>query len=313
MLASSESLLLNFDMRTSYAVWLQIMADAAIVQELAPNFQDPTGVTVADPAWASGFTLLLERYTRWYGDLRLAQALYPQAMAYLMHQNAYAEPLPPKAGVSQQPLLQASYPGSYYGDWLAPGTDAAHVSNLANAFFHIRTTAAVLSLAQLTGHQADVPALQANLTAMKAAYGAFFFNSTAGAFIDPYVPAKSKTGADNGPLSFQTAQVLPLYLGVGTAAQRQQAATNLAHDVSVTQGGHVSTGVIGLGYLGPMLHAYGMADSALDALATETVPSLGYMALQDGSLWEQFDADGSFSRNHQMFSSAIAFDHEVSV
>lgn len=311
MLASSETVLLNFDMRAAYNLWLQILGDAGPVMEIAPTFMDATGMSIADPAWGGGFPVLLERYTRWYGDARLAAELYPQAMAYLHHINSYAEPLPPKAGVPPTPILTTSYPGSYYGDWLAPGPLPTHISNIGNGFMHIRVTAAMLSLAQLLNHTADIPVLQTNLTALRTAYGAFFFNDTAGMFVDPFLPATAKTGLTNGPLSLQTAQALPLYLGVAAPAQQQSAATAMANDVMRAQAGHLSTGVMGLGFLARTLQDYGFPDTALTTMSAEDPPSLGYMALQDGSLWEQFDSSGSFSRNHQMFSSAVAYQHEV--
>lgn len=263
----------------------------------------------SDPAWGSGLPLLLQRYSRVYGDVDFAAELYDNAMSYLLHLNAYAKPWPLPSGTST-PLLQAiSYPGSRYGDWCAVGDDCTHVSNLQNSFYHISTVDALYDLAVLLNQTADIKELSANRTAMCQAFQAAYYNATIGAYDDPLRPAKSPgTGQDNSPFSVQTAQSIALKLRCGTDDELQRAADYLANDVQ-SRNNSLSTGVTGCKYLLRALSDFGYGDLALALAADDRMPSLGYMALQSGSVWEQWGVDGTW--NHIMFGGLLAWQHEV--
>jgi alpha-L-rhamnosidase len=85
----------------------------------------------------------------------------------------------------------------------------------------------------------------------------------------------------------------------------------LAHDVTVTRGGNVYVGILGIRYVFPVLTSAGFGDAAY-TIATQTdYPSYGFWADSLGwtSLGENWEAS-SRSRNHHMFGSIAQWFYE---
>ena len=223
-----------------------------------------------------------------------------------------------------------SYPGTRYGDWCAPlpaggipagaGISARHTSNLINGFFWIKQLRIMATTAGTLGKADDAAMWTRMATKGEASYSKLYFDPANGLFRD----VECKAGASNtGPchntavdseLSVQTAQALPLFLGLpaDSAADRKRAGDAMANDVRTgTFPGRTTTGLVGTKYVLSALVNAGHADVALQVATATEYPSWGRMlppsvhprGLGEGTLWEQFGGDlhhGSGSRNHIM-------------
>ena len=368
--AAAETLLYNFDMSAAYPKWLGDIAhgtqcnyhadrsscsgeedpfcrtggDSAIVPEQAPLLF--TGALdrcsgPGDPAWSSGYVALVDWVHRYYNDTVVLRQHYANADAYMQHLLQYVNTTASAGGSS---LLDLSYPGTRYGDWVSAAgpvgssLEARHTSNLINAFFWLKQLRIMHAAAETLGKPDDA-ATWANLAdAGAASFNALYFSSSEGLYKDndcPNTTVGSPVGAagggpkaitititappcrsdqKDGYLSVQTAQSLPLYLGLPTTeAETKRVGDALAKDVRTgTYPGRTTTGLVGTKFVLSALVATGHADVALTIATAMEYPSWGRMlpasvhplGAGEGTMWEQWVGDihhGSGSRNHIMF------------
>jgi len=104
------------------------------------------------------------------------------------------------------------------------------------------------------------------------------------AFVAAYVRADGYIAGDT-----QTGYALALHMDLVPAALRPVAAARLVEAIE-QKGGHLSTGIVGLAYLCPVLTDTGHADVAYRLLTKTTFPSWGY-AIEHGTttIWERWD------------------------
>jgi alpha-L-rhamnosidase len=121
------------------------------------------------------------------------------------------------------------------------------------------------------------------------------------AFNDKYLNVKTTSYANNTV----TANVLPLAFGMVPENLKEKVFQNMVHEVQVTKGGHISTGVIGTQFLMRTLTDFGRGDLAFKLASNKTYPSWGYM-VENGAttiweLWNGNTADPTMnSQNHVM-------------
>ena len=106
----------------------------------------------------------------------------------------------------------------------------------------------------------------------------------------------------------QTEQSMPLYLGIVPAALKSKVFDHLVHDIEVTNGGHTTSGIIGIKCALEVLSAAGRTDVALRMLARTDYPSYGFMITHPDepatTIWELgTPTPGMNSRNHIMFGT----------
>ena len=122
-----------------------------------------------------------------------------------------------------------------------------------------------------------------------------FFNTTSGVYMS----------------GLQTEQVLPLYVGVVPDEVRDSVVSYLVDDIQITNGGHTTSGIVGIKYAMEALSAHDRGDVALDLALQTTYPSWGYMINSRyepaTTVWEKWESDIAGpemnSRNHHMFGS----------
>lgn len=179
-----------------------------------------------------------------------------------------------------------------YGDWCVPPeapslihakdparlTDGTLIATAYDAYF----CKLMADFAPLAGAASDT----VRWNAMRA--------QTVAAFNRAYRPHAAAT---------VTADLLPLVFGISGDAAAARA--DLFHHIEVTDNGHISTGVIGTGWLMDGLTRLGRPDLAYRIADNRDYPGWGYMVEQGATstweLWNGNTADPSMnSRNHVM-------------
>jgi len=124
-------------------------------------------------------------------------------------------------------------------------------------------------------------------------------------FVDTYI---SKDSGKVG-IGTQSTQAHGLYFGLVPSELKAAAFNYLVNDITISQSGHLSTGIFGTKYLLEVLGQNGRADLAYDIITKEGFP--GWMHMIDNgatSLWEHWGySDNTFSHNHPMFGTVTEF------
>jgi len=175
------------------------------------------------------------------------------------------------------------------GDWYDIGPGEPGVSKLTTEgvtasaiYFQDLTTLA--RIAVLTGHSQDAAAYTREAKTVESAFNRKFFN-----------PATSLY--DRGS---QTAQAMPLALGLVPAGHEAAVLANLVAAIRVTNN-HVTAGDVGFHYLVRALTDHDRSDVLFDMLSRTDPPSYGaQVAAGVTSLTEAWDANPADSQNHFM-------------
>jgi hypothetical protein len=102
----------------------------------------------------------------------------------------------------------------------------------------------------------------------------------------------------------QTANAMPLYLGLVPEQDRASVLENLVADIHAHKD-HVTAGDIGFHYVVAALSRYGRSDVLYDMLMRTDSPSYGYQLSKGATtLTEAWDADPTSSQNHFMLGHA---------
>lgn len=114
-------------------------------------------------------------------------------------------------------------------------------------------------------------------------------------------PAVKKRYATLYSSSSQTANLLPLYLGITPEKNVNEVLATLVQDLEVTRAWHINTGVVGLKFIFDVLIEYGYEDLAFHLITQTTFPSFGYQILKENAttLWERWE----FLSNDKCFNS----------
>lgn len=114
-------------------------------------------------------------------------------------------------------------------------------------------------------------------------------------------PAVKKRYATLYSSSSQTANLLPLYMGITPEENVEEVLATLVQDLEVTRAWHINTGVVGLKFMFDVLIQYGYEDLAYRLMTQTTFPSFGYQILKENAttLWERWE----FLSNDKCFNS----------
>ena len=283
----APSMLYDFDFAGLYAATARNIADAqkrdgaqaGMVPTIAPEyvvFDSKYDVFNDSPEWGSAAVL-----APWYEYVRTGNKAFLAAQYDVMQK--YVAYLGTRAhdGIVDYGL----------GDWYDIGPGDPGFSKLTTAgvtgtaiFYQdlkvMEETAALLGKKDAS----DDYARQAE--SVKAAFNAKFFDAARGRY-------------DKGS---QTAQAMPLALGMVPAGQRSAVLDALVADIRAHQN-HTTSGEVGYHYEVEALLNSGRSDVLLDMLERTDAPSYGYILGQGAtSLTEGWD--GSHSQDHFMLGSA---------
>jgi alpha-L-rhamnosidase len=211
------------------------------------------------PAWSDAGIIVPWTLWRRYGDRRLLERHWPameRYMDYLLRHNP--------------DLLWTARRGNDYGDWLSVGEQTPR-EVLATAYWAY--DALLMSeMADELGRRDRAEHYGRLRTGICAAFNAAYVGD------DAYIEGDT-----------QTVYVLALHMGLLHEKARPRAAERLVESIR-RNGGHLTTGFVGVGLLCPTLSEAGYGDVAHELLTKDTFPSWGY-SIRHGAttIWERWD------------------------
>jgi alpha-L-rhamnosidase len=225
----ASGLMFNNDLRGLYAATAQNIADAqkpdGMVPTIAPQytmFGPKYAIFDDSPEWGSASILAAWAAYRFYGDAGELEREYPAMQRYI----AYLE------GKAQNGIVAYGL-----GDWYDIGPGGPGVSKLTTlgvtgTLMLYEDAVDMGKIALLLGHEDDANRYGVLAEREKAAFNARFWNEKAGYY-------------DKGS---QTANAMPLAVGVVPAEHRQQVLEHVVADIHA-HNDHVTTGEVGYPYM----------------------------------------------------------------
>ena len=294
--ATSEALMMNYDMATFYAKVVRDEQDSALPDGMLTDTAPYVGIQYCGVAWAMSHPLLQRQLYRYYGNKQLIEEQYATSRRWL-------------------DLVTKQYPDHIVKDGLNDheGLDPAPSPVMVTPLY-AASADTVGELAQILGHDAEATQVQQLAADIRKTY--------AEKFVDPRT-GRVGTGT-------QGSQAFALYHDVVPAAQREAAMATLLANIHDAHHDHLTTGIFGTKYLLDVLSREGHSDVANTLVSQKTFPGWGWM-LENGAttLWEHWQgSDNTYSQNHPMFGSvsqwliqwvggiqpaddAVGFDHIV--
>ena len=281
----APGLLYNSDLRGLFDATAHNIADEqrgdGMVPTTAPQyvvFPSNGGVFNDSPEWGSTTILAPWWQYRFYGETAQLAANYAVMQRYIAYLQSKAQD-----GIVNYGL----------GDWYdigpgAPGFEKNTSLGVTGTIMLLDDAMAMQQIALLLGHGDDAARYAALVAAEKAAFNRRFWNEHAGYY-------------DTGS---QTANAMPLALGVVPAERREAVLAHLVADIHAHQD-HVTTGEVGYPYLLRALTAAGRDDVVLAMLLRTDPPSYGsQLAAGATALTEAWDANPKSSQDHFMLGGA---------
>ncbi len=268
----------NADVAAFFTKWMVDVEDAQSAAGGFPNVA-PRLTSLADgaPAWADAGVIVPWTIYRRYGDTTIVRRHYA-AMTRYMDYLLQANP----------GYLRIGRLNNNFGDWLSIKADTP--SDLLATAYWAYDAQRMAEMATALGEAADAARYHTLFDRIKTAFNA--------AYVDGEGHVAGRT---------QTAYVLALHMDLLSADLRPLAAAHLVDDIE-QHGGHLSTGIVGVGYLCPVLTETGHLDVAYRLLTNETFPSWGY-SIREGAttIWERWDG---YTREHGFQTPAMnSFNH----
>ena len=271
IVATSEALLMNYDMHGFYRKTARDFADSARPDGMFTDTAPFVGINYCGVGWAMVHPLLVSQLYRYHGDRRLMEEQYEAARRWLL-------------------LVAEQNPGGVVRDGLGDHESLAPkaVPPMVTPLYYQSATM-LADMAKVLGRTEDVARFQELSERIKSAYQ--------GEFLDV------KTGVA-GP-GTQTAQAFALYSGLVPDAVRPLAVDRLLEDIRDKNSGHLSTGIFGTKFMLAELSGAGHAETAYGIVNQPDMPGWRWM-MENGAttLWEHWKgSDNTFSQNHPMFGS----------
>jgi alpha-L-rhamnosidase len=256
----------NMDVAAFFEKWMVDVEDAQSTEgafpDVAPLFGERSEAFLSRgaPAWGDAGVIVPWTIYKTYDDSRIVKRHY-NAMTRWMEYLRRANP----------DLLRRNEMGNNYGDWLSPRGDYTPKDLLATAYWAYDARL-MAEMAEAIGRHEDAKGYEE------------LFEEIRGAFNEAYISPDGRIEGDT-----QTCYVLALYMDLLPEELRPAAAGHLVRAIE-SEGWHLSTGFVGVGYLCPALTETGYADVAYRLLSNETYPSWGY-TIRNGAttIWERWD------------------------
>jgi hypothetical protein len=284
----AASLMSNYDVEALYRKMGNDMADSQTASGLVPSiapeitkFLDREGRSTDfrdSPEWGSAVVLSPWVAYQFYGDPEPLRTHYDSMQRYVAFLG----------GKAKGHLLDYGL-----GDWYDIGPGAPGYSQLTSKrltatgiFYQDLTTLA--KIATILDRPEDAQAYTEKANAVKDAFNAALFH-----------PQTNSYDRDS-----QTANAMPLALGMVPAGSRPAVLQSLVDDIKA-HGYHVTAGDIGFHYVVRALTDGGRSDVLAKMLAVTTSPSYGYQLAHGATtLTEAWDSNPNSSQNHFMLGHA---------
>jgi alpha-L-rhamnosidase len=280
----------EFDLTRLYAKGLDDMDDAqqadGLVPDIAPEYVTFSGGFRDSPEWGSAFILAGWQHYIWTGDDTPLREHYQSMIDYA----AYLQRR------SKDSILDYGL-----GDWydLGPAklgrAQLTPVALTATAFYQA-DVATLAQIAEHLGKTSDAERLAAQAEEIRAAFNHAFFDAVTGRYA---------TGS-------QTAQALPLVMGLAETKDRAAVLGNLVRDVQ-DRGNAITAGDVGYRYLLRALADGGRSDVIAAMNLQSDKPGYGYQLAKGAtSLTEAWNANPRSSQDHFMLGQITEwFYHDL--
>jgi len=237
----AEDYILNFDTASFWAKWLSDIQDSqksdGDVPVVSPlHWRGTHSPYSSMPAWKSTYPLFVWHLYWYYDDERILEAHY-EGIARLIEflgGQAHDQIIPHGLGDHMEPQADGTSSS-------APNHTPAALTSTAYYYFD---TWILSRSAEILGKTDDARRYAALAERIKDAFNAAFFDESTHQYA---------TGS-------QTANALPLYLGMVPAGREKEVSKNLVDDIKIAHSGHLSTGIVGTNSLAHALPACGAAD-----------------------------------------------------
>lgn len=270
-----------------YEKWIQDIEDVqnpnGLIACVAPNYWDVRSENVT---WPAAYIFAINMMYEQYGDTRPIKKHYQSMKSWLNH-------------IISDCTTDYIVTKDTYGDWCMPperqelihSEDPARKTDgaiLSTTFFY-RILQVMSNFATLNGIESDKKEFDDLALKMKNAYNEKYLDKTTGQYGNNTV----------------TANILSLMLGLTPPEYEEKVFANVIKKTEGDFNSHVSTGLVGIGYLMRGLTKYGKPDLAYKIATNRTYPSWGYM-IENGAttiweLWNGNTADPAMnSHNHVM-------------
>lgn len=281
----AASLMFNNDLKMLFHAQDRNMMDAqtpdGIVPTIAPQYTrfGPKNAVYDDsPEWGSASVLEPWRSYSFYGDKSELEQDYPMMQRYVSALEGKAVD-----GIVAYGL----------GDWYdigpgAPGFEKNTTLGVTATLMLFEDAVAMERIAKLLGRMEDAARYEALAAKTAEAFNRWFWDDAHGWY-------------DKGS---QTANAMPLALGIVPEARRSQVLSHIVADIHA-HNDHVTTGEVGYPYLLRALAGGGRDDVILAMMLRKDPPSYGSQ-LEAGatSLTEAWDANPHSSQDHLMLGGA---------
>ncbi len=270
-----------------YDKWIRDIKDSqkpgGSLPDVSPDFWD---IRTENVTWPSAYIFAINMLYEQYGDIRPIREHYESMKLWINH-------------------MTSNYMTDYiltkdnFGDWCMPperqelihSEDPARKTDgaiLSTTFFY-RLLQLMSKFAILNGKIDDQLEFEDLALKMKKSYNEKYLNKETGQYGNNTV----------------TANILSLMLGLTPPEYEKKVFANVIEKTEGEFNSHVSTGLVGIGYLMRGLTKYGRPDLAYTIATNKTYPSWGYM-IENGAttiweLWNGNTADPAMnSHNHVM-------------
>jgi alpha-L-rhamnosidase len=290
---AAEAAVLNFDMASFYRKFLRDIRDAQDRRGRIPDFVPAylARFAPADPAWGSAYVTIAWLLYWYYGDRETLAEHYGGMARYVDFLASSAR------GHIIEDLGK-------YGDWCPPGSIAPKKASLAltSTWFYAHDTIALGRMARALGRGEEARRWEARAAEIAKAFNARFLKD------GQYEVPRS------GPVDLlpgQTANALPLWLGIVPGSERKRVFAALVKAVVDDQDCHLDTGILGTRFLLEALSRGGRTDAAFRIVSQTSYPGWGYMVREGATTlwerWEKITSGGMNSHNHIMSGSVDAW------
>ena len=276
-----------FDNGRFYTKWLQDIRNSqkedGAIPDVAPAFWRYYSDNMT---WPGAMLLVTEMVYKQTGDVNAVRDNYPAMKKWLAYmQDRY---------MKDYILTKDSY-----GDWCMPpltieigrgkSADKKYPSELISTAYYYHFTRLMMQFGNAIGNVEDVKSYELLGEKIKDAFNQKYYN-------DEKAYYASNALTDN---------IIPLYFGLVPKEKVEKVFKNITYTVEVTNGGHLSNGLVGIQWLMRCLNDYGRPDLAYTIATKKSYPSWGYM-VENGAttiweLWNGNTADPKMnSQNHVM-------------
>jgi hypothetical protein len=275
------SIMFNYDVAAYYEKFIRDARDAqtstGLVPDIAPEFTVFSDAFRDSPEWGSAFVINPWYVYQMYGDRGPLDEHYANMKRYTSYVGGKASGNIVSYGL---------------GDWYdvgpaAPGNSQLTTAGVTATAIYLQDLQVMQQAAQLLGNQADATQFQSSIATTTSAYNAKFL-----------------TSAGSYDRNSQTANAMPLALGLVPASKQAAVLSSLAGTVTAAKN-QVTAGDIGFAYVIRALSQAGRGDVIYSMLKQSTGPGYLYQISQGAtSLTEAWNANPADSQNHAMLGHA---------